>query len=120
MNLFPARVRGGEVRIGDRVVYLRQDHGTPQGDVQLGVRPEFVRLTGDVQGLPVTVRRVEDVGRHRIVRAVHDAGDGVAREVNAILNEGETLPEGARYLHFVADRMSVYADGWRVEPKDAA
>ncbi len=41
-------------------------------------------------GLPATVRRVEDVGRHRIVRA-----EVAGREVNAILPEGAPVPAGA-------------------------
>ncbi len=115
MNLFPAQVAGSRVQVGDRTIWMREDYGTPAGEVQLGVRPEFVRLTDDANGLPVTIRRIEDVGRHRIVRANYEG-----REVNLILDEGEAVPADARYLNFVADRASVYADGWRVAPRGAA
>jgi glycerol transport system ATP-binding protein len=36
----------------------------------LGIRPEFIRLVEAGAGIPVTVTATEDVGRHRIVRAL--------------------------------------------------
>jgi len=35
------------------------------GKVELGVRPEFTRLCHGEAGLPVTIKRIEDVGRQQ-------------------------------------------------------
>jgi glycerol transport system ATP-binding protein len=77
--------------------------------VEIGVRPEFVRLASG-EGLPVTIRRVEDVGRHRILRA--DLG-GVP--INIVASEEEALPGGDARVVFDPARVGVYADGWLVE-----
>jgi glycerol transport system ATP-binding protein len=61
-------------------------------------------------GLPVTVRRVEDVGRHRILRA-----EVRGQPLNAILAEGATLPAEPR-VAFPPQKINVYADDWRVAP----
>ncbi len=92
---------------------LGASYGRPEGRVQIGIRPEFVSVT-EGEGLPVTIRRVEDVGRHRIVRA--EVG---GHEVNAILPEGAALPAGAARLWFEPTRTLVYGNDWRVRPEGA-
>ncbi|WP_179381020.1 ABC transporter ATP-binding protein [Jannaschia marina] len=113
MNLLPAEVRGDRAVINGTEIALGRSFGAPAGKVELGVRPEFVRL-GDA-GLPATVTRVEDVGRHRIVRAAV-----AGREVNAILGEGAPVPAGETLVAFAPEGVNVYADDWRVVPEDAA
>jgi glycerol transport system ATP-binding protein len=61
------------------------------------------------EGLPVTVRRVEDVGRHRIVRA-----ELFGQRLDVIVDEGAALPAGAPRVAFDTARINVYADDWRV------
>jgi glycerol transport system ATP-binding protein len=102
-------VQGAEARLAGGVVPLLQGYGDLQGRVEIGVRPEFLRLSRD-EGLPVLVRRVEDVGRHRIVRA--ELG-GVA--INVVADEGEPLPSGDVRVIFDPAHVGVYADGWLVE-----
>jgi glycerol transport system ATP-binding protein len=75
------------------------------------VRPEFVTLAEGDEGLPVTIRRIEDVGRHQILRA-----EFAGQTVNAILPEGATVPADAHRLKFQPERINVYADDWRVPP----
>jgi glycerol transport system ATP-binding protein len=109
MNVLPAAVHGGEAHLGGGTVPLLRGYGDLSGRVEIGVRPEFARLTRD-EGLPITIRRVEDVGRHRIVRA--DLGGA---PINVVAEEGEALPtDGARVV-FDPARVGVYADGWLVE-----
>jgi len=84
------------------------------GHAQIGVRPEFVRLRAGGEGLPARITRVEDVGRHKIVRL--DVGGTAA---NAILDEGEPVPAGADRIVFDAHAINVYADEWRVAPQGA-
>ncbi|MBE0454984.1 MAG: ABC transporter ATP-binding protein [Roseovarius sp.] len=112
MNLLPAEVEGARARVAGHEVALGADYGRPTGRVEIGVRPDFVTLTQE-EGLPVTVRRIEDVGRHRIARL--DAG---GHAINAILPEGVALSEGARRARFAPDAVNVYVDDWRIAPKD--
>jgi glycerol transport system ATP-binding protein len=112
MNLLDAGVSGNSARLGGADIDLGADYGTPAGRVQIGIRPEYTQISD--QGLPVTVSRVEDVGRHRIVRALLDG-----QSLNAILHEGEALPAEPR-VAFAAGRINVYADDWRVAAGGAA
>jgi glycerol transport system ATP-binding protein len=115
MNLLDAEVSGAVARCGGAEVPLGAVYGAPRGRVQIGIRPEFVRLAAGGAGVPATVQRVEDVGRHKIVRAL---AAGVP--VNAILPEGATVPANADRVVFEPGRVNVYADDWRVAPVGAA
>ncbi|WP_022706213.1 ABC transporter ATP-binding protein [Paracoccus zeaxanthinifaciens] len=108
MNLLPAEVAGAEARIPGGTVPLAGHYGTPQGRLQLGIRPEHLRLS-DADGLPVTIRRIEDVGRHRIVRA-----DLAGHELNIIAPEDQPLGEGMNRVVVDPAKVSIYADDWRV------
>jgi glycerol transport system ATP-binding protein len=116
MNLLPATVEGTTARVapkgGDGTAFavpLGRGYGALAGRVEIGVRPEFARLSA-TDGIPVTVTRVEDVGRHRIVRATLGG-----HPINVVAGEDEALPaEGAR-ITFDPGRVGVYADGWRVQ-----
>jgi glycerol transport system ATP-binding protein len=111
MNLIDARVEGAVAYVEGVEIPLSGRYATPGGRVQIGVRPEFAVLTDEPRGLPVRVRRVEDVGRHKIVRA-----DFFGREINAIAPEGAGIgPEMTRMV-FDPAHINVYADDWRVAP----
>jgi glycerol transport system ATP-binding protein len=107
MNLMPLARDGGVLRLGGHAVSLPDcPTPAPAGTLELGVRPEYVRL-GE-SGLPATLLRVEDTGRLRIVR-LRLAG----QEIAAVLREGEGLPAEPR-ISFDPAGMHLYADGWRV------
>ena len=111
MNLFDAEVDGRTGRIGDAGFDLGAVHETGRGRVQIGVRPEFVKLRAGGDGVPARIRRVEDVGRHKIVRL--DVGGTPA---SAILPEHEAVPAGADRIVFDPAGINVYEDDWRVAP----
>ncbi|QFT61125.1 Trehalose import ATP-binding protein SugC (plasmid) [Sulfitobacter sp. THAF37] len=109
MNVIPADVSGTQAVVNGTPLALQQNYGTLTGDVALGVRPEFVTLTrGD--GLPVRVRRVEDVGRHKIVRA-----DLFGREISIVAAEGQEISADMNHITFAPDHVNVYVDDWRKE-----
>ncbi len=110
MNLLDAKVDGAQAVVEGVPVQLGAQYGRPEGRVQIGIRPEFVRLTRD-EGLPVRVTRIEDVGRHRIARA-----EFFGREINAILAEDAHVPADASRLAFDPHHTLVYANDWRVQP----
>jgi glycerol transport system ATP-binding protein len=111
MNLFDAQVAGNEARLQSASVPLGATYAPITGRTQIGIRPEYVVLSDE--GLPVTVKRVEDVGRHRIVRA-----ELQGQPLNAILPEGMRLPADPR-ISFAPAKINVYADDWRVAGKAA-
>ena len=95
-----ARLQGATVSLGAA-------YGPIKARTQIGIRPEYVVL-GD-EGLAVIVKRIEDVGRHRIVRA-----ELCGQPLNAILPEGISVPAEPR-VTFAPGRINVYADDWRVK-----
>jgi glycerol transport system ATP-binding protein len=110
MNLFEAEVTGSEARLGSVTVPLGAAYGPTTGRTQIGIRPEYVLLSDE--GIPVSVKRVEDVGRHRIVRA-----ELQGQPLNAILAEGTSVPADPR-VSFATARINVYANDWRVAPAE--
>ena len=111
MNVLDATVTGDKAVIGGTEISLGQGFGTPTGKIELGVRPEFTSLaTGDV-GLPVTIKRVEDVGRHKIVRA-----DFKGAAINVIAEEGAEISPDMNRVVFDPAGINVYSNSWRVAP----
>jgi glycerol transport system ATP-binding protein len=116
MNLMPARIEGNVAHVAGARVALAGFYGALQGQVQIGIRPEFVSLgDGRTGGLPARIRRIEDVGRHRILRAETPAG-----EISAILSETAPPLAGMTHLTFDPARISVFADDWRQSPSGSA
>ncbi len=109
MNVLPAQVVGAEARVAGGTIPLGHGYGPLAGRVEIGVRPEFVRLSA-TDGLPVAIRRVEDVGRHRIVRADLDG-----HLIAIVAEEGETISPDMTRAVFDPTRVGVYHDGWLVE-----
>lgn len=114
MNLLPADVRGDTAHLQGAAVPLGAAYGPITGRTQIGIRPEYAVLTaGD--GLPITIKRVEDVGRHRIIR-----GEVAGSTVNVIAPEGMAVGAELTHVRFTPDRINVYADDWRVAPLGGA
>lgn len=108
MNLMEASVSGSRARVAGGEVALGAGYGAVSGRTQIGIRPEYCSLTAG-EGLPVTIRRVEDVGRHRIVRA-----EMAGQPFNIIAPEGMAIGADMTRVAFVPGKVSVYADDWRV------
>ncbi|MEL7114664.1 MAG: ABC transporter ATP-binding protein [Pseudomonadota bacterium] len=111
MNVLPARVDGRRAVLDNGEIGLARAYPTLEGKVEIGVRPEFVTLTDAPEGLPVKVRRVEDVGRHKIVRA-----DFFGSAINAIVPEGREIGADMNRVTFEPGRINVYQNDWRVAP----
>lgn len=114
MNFLSAtEAKGNQAYVGDRQFGLGADYGAPEGRVEIGIRPEYARLSDeDAPGaLPFTLTRVEDVGRHRIVRG-HVEG-----QTFCLLHpEGESLPSGAAFVHLQPEKINVYENDMRLLP----
>ena len=110
MNVIPATLGTDTARIGDATIPLGRTYPPQKGRTAIGIRPEFARLT-DADGLPVVIRRVEDVGRHKIVRA-----DVLGHDISIVANEGDRIGPDMTRVWFDPAHINVYADDWRVQP----
>ncbi|PWR03254.1 ABC transporter ATP-binding protein [Meridianimarinicoccus roseus] len=110
MNVIPARIEGDRAHVEGGSVALPGGFAPLSGKVEIGVRPEYARLTSG-EGLPVTIRRVEDVGRHKIVRAT--LGE---RDLNIIAAESDSIGPDMTRVTFDPAGVNVYVDDWRVAP----
>jgi glycerol transport system ATP-binding protein len=108
MNLLPAKIDGNQALVPGGTAMLGQGYGPLSGNIQIGIRPEYVRLSRD-EGLPVTIRRIEDVGRHKIIRA-----DLMGHEINIIAPEDQQIGPDLTRVVFDPAHINVYADDWRV------
>lgn len=106
MNVIPAEVSGNRANVHGATLELARGYAALDGKVEIGVRPEFVSLT-EGAGLPVNVRRVEDVGRHKIVRA-----DLFGREINIVAGEGQQISPDMNRVSFDPNHVNVYVDDW--------
>ncbi|MEM8581163.1 MAG: ABC transporter ATP-binding protein, partial [Pseudomonadota bacterium] len=113
MNVIPASIDGVTANVHGASIKLNEAFEGLSGKIELGVRPEFVRLT-DGEGLPVKVRRVEDVGRHKIVRA-----DLFGSEINIVAGEDASISPDVSRVAFDPQHVNVYVDDWRQEGKAA-
>ena len=117
MNVLPVALEGRTARLGAQRIELP---GVPQtvagktvsgkaeaGAVELGIRPEYVRLGRD--GMAVQVSKVEDLGRHKVVRANLEG-----REIAAVIGEDDEVPADPK-VRFDPAGINIYADSWRVE-----
>ena len=71
-------------------------------------------MTSGREGLPVTIKRIEDIGRMKIVRA-----DFFGREVNITVPDGQPIPLDANRIVFDPSRINIYCDGWIVNGEAA-
>ncbi len=111
MNVIPAHVDGTHAYIEGSTIELGHGYqGIAGSNVEIGVRPEFTTLGVDGDGLPVTVKRIEDVGRHKIVRA-----DFFGREVNVMVPEGVPISDRVNRVQFDPEKVNVYSESWIVD-----
>ncbi len=110
MNVLPCEISDGQAMFDGHVVRLEgpitgNEHVTGQARSEIGIRPEFVSISES--GIPATVTKVSDVGRHIVVEC--QVG---AHRVNAI-TEGEAPAKGASvHLAFAPEQTRLYLDGW--------
>lgn len=111
MNVLPAAVEGRQAWLGEQPLPLGRAYPLlPEGRVEIGIRPEHARLSRNGDGLPVTVRKVEDVGRHKIVRA-----ELMGHEISVLAAEDLDIDGEQARVVFDSARVNVYADGHLVK-----
>jgi glycerol transport system ATP-binding protein len=107
MNVIPARLDGSSVMMGSQRLELDSAPTSAPGDrIELGIRPEFIRLGRD--GMPVTIRRIEDIGRRKIIRA-----DFEGQPIAIVADEDAEIPAEA-HVQFEPRGINIYANSWRI------
>jgi glycerol transport system ATP-binding protein len=107
MNVLPVAVDGASARLGEATIRLpAAPAASLMGKVELGIRPEFVAVGRE--GMKASIRKVEDIGRHRIVRAAVEG-----HEVAAVVPEDGEIPADPR-LAFRPEGINLYAGSRRV------
>lgn len=108
MNVLPVTLDGASARLGSHSVALPAG-ATVDGNkrIELGIRPEYVRMQRE--GMPVSVTKVEDIGRQKIVRAQLEG-----RDIALIMAEHDEVP-AEPHISFDPAGINLYADDWRVK-----
>ena len=113
MNVLPCDYRNGQAVINGVGCDIENRAAVAAADlrgrrIELGVRPEFVSFAET--GLPVTIGKVSDTGRFRVVETT--AGEAVIR---LLLNEDQPIPADNAHLRFDPAFTRIYADGGLLE-----
>ncbi len=107
MNFLDASVSGGKVSVEGSAVATKSA-GTPDGPVQIGIRPEYVRLSPSAsKGVKVTIDSVLDQGNTRVVTCRWGSQSikmKLPREI-AVPTSGDVT------IELPADKTLVYAGG---------
>ena len=107
MNFMPVALDGAQAKIGDQHVLLDAAPNVETGaKTELGIRPEFISLGRE--GMPVTISKVEDIGRQKIVRASF-----AGHPLTVVVPEDGDIPSEPR-VTFDPKAIGIYADSWRV------
>jgi glycerol transport system ATP-binding protein len=110
MNVLPCAVDGGAVLFaGQRVAVEKPPTAAIGGRrTEIGVRPEFVTLAQ--AGIPVSIVKVSDAGRFRIVEARHGAD-----RIKLLVEQGLAVPADSAHVRFDPAHTRLYADGQLLE-----
>jgi glycerol transport system ATP-binding protein len=117
MNLLPCHFEGNHVRVDNQQLPLTRQALDPTGvdaklDLQIGVRPEFLRFA-ESGGVPVQLLKVEEMGQFQIATA--KLGE---HEVKVKVPEDAHIPANPQ-LVFPANETLLYANGALIERQTA-
>ena len=107
MNVLPATLDGGVARFFGHAVDLATGAKAPPpgARLEIGVRPEFVAFSD--AGIPVSVSKISDTGRHRVVETRHENAT-----IKLLVGEGVQVPAERGFVRFDPAHTQLYADGW--------
>jgi len=110
MNVFEAEVSSNIAYMNDNKIELDKNYKNISGKIELGIRPEFISLCEDGEGIKIKINRVEDVAHHKIVRATYND-----KNINIIVPEDKKITPTMNSMIFDKNRINVYVDSWLVE-----
>ncbi len=104
MNVVPCQIDGNRVQFGGHELQLPKGYPALSGNTELGIRPEFISLSSDGEGVPLSITTVEDIGRFKIVRSKLEGCN-----FDAVLPEGAEVPADPRAV-IDPSRVNIYQD----------
>ncbi|MGQ0565844.1 MAG: ABC transporter ATP-binding protein [Gemmobacter sp.] len=109
MNVLPAELRGDGASVQGIPVALEGAVTPGAGRIEVGVRPEHVRLVapGTPGALQGTVRKVADLGHRAVVEAMVGGTKVAAITHGDLPGQGDTV-----HMSFDPARTRAYRDGW--------
>jgi glycerol transport system ATP-binding protein len=109
MNVLPCTVENNKAVLSNAAfaVTLDQQPGAGQ-KTELGIRPEFVMLARS-EGLPVKLKRIDDLGRLRIARVELDG-----QIMSAMVPDGLTFDGDKAMINIGPKHIHLYADSIRI------
>ncbi|PID48368.1 MAG: ABC transporter ATP-binding protein [Proteobacteria bacterium] len=115
MNIFDVDLEENVAKVGGKKIGLKRRYkNISKGKIQLGIRPEFIKLTDDPNDIEIKISRIEDVAHHKIVRAKLDN-----TSLNIVVNEDVEINQNMKYMKLDADKINIYQDEWLVEGEEA-
>jgi glycerol transport system ATP-binding protein len=108
MNVIPCEIRGDTALVAGHEIRLDMRYAPPAsgGKIELGIRPENIALSTNGQGLPVQVRRIDNIGRYKIARV--DLG---GHALNVVAPEDARLDGAQARITFSPRHTHIYLDG---------
>ena len=103
MNILPCDINNGNAYLGKKLIKTENKATKGATNTEVGVRPEFVSFSSS--GMKVTVSKVNDVGRFKIVEV-----DLNNHPVKMIVNEGQAVPSENARIEFDPKYTRIYAN----------
>lgn len=105
MNVLPCDLKGDRATFEGHDIALEGPVTGRTGTPEIGIRPEYISIENN--GLPATVTKVSDVGRHFVIDAV--VGN---TKLKAVTEHTAPNVGSAVNLAFNRAQTRVYRDGW--------
>jgi glycerol transport system ATP-binding protein len=107
MNFLPVQVRADQVQVAGASLPLPPGRALPDGELKLGIRPEYVELVapGASGALPVKVSRIQDVGTHLMLSA-EIAGQTLKARLSS--DAEQLLPGDIVHLRVMGEHICFY------------
>ncbi len=108
MNIVPCQLQGNKIVVKGYEIALDRTYAIldPTAKIEVGIRPEHLYLAPpDTNGLPVTVSKIDDIGRHKIVRVSLSN-----TEMNVVMTEFNGAPGDKAALQFDISHTNIYAN----------
>ena len=112
MNVLPCTLDSGQPVFGNHQLQTSYPvTGDVPGRTEVGVRPEFVYFAED--GIPVSIEKIEDLGRYKVVTLNHEA-----EVIKMVISEGQEVPSLRPMIRFDPDYTRIYCDDWLIQGKN--
>lgn len=118
MNIAPCELKGDKIVVEGSEIQLESNYPGQKGNdkVEVGIRPEHLNLAADGTpgGIPVTITKIDDIGRYYIVRVKLNG-----KEFNVVMHQLSSQIGDTATLLFDTSHTHIYVNDHLIsgEPK---